>query len=110
MPTSQPRKQPTVTFLRTYRFRATEKDPIIDAVHTLFNDAGVSLQKIHERAGVATATVHNWFDGPTRRPQYATICATLRALGYDFQIVPFRTKINGHAVDASAPRIIHRKR
>lgn len=109
MPTPQSSKKPTVTFLNTYRFRATEKDPIIDAVHTIFNDAGVSITKLHERAGVATTTLYNWFDGPTRRPQYATICACLRALGYDFQIVPFRTKVNGRAIDAAAPRIIHRE-
>jgi len=108
MPSAHPRKS-VVTFLRTYRVLPERKDPIIDAVHTLLDDAGMSVAKLHERSGVAATTYKGWFDGPTRQPQHSRVAATLRALGYEFAIVPFRTKLNGRAINASAPQIIRTK-
>ena len=64
---------------RTYRFK--NKDLEIDRLRTLKKDAKVSDKDIHEASDVATTTLHNWFKGPTRRPQNATIEAVGRALG-----------------------------
>jgi len=98
----------SAAFLRTYHFRKKEKDPVIDAVHTLFDEVGASLKNIHEKAGISRTTVYNWFDGPTCKPQYATLNATLRALGYEFQIVPYRHRINGQSIKATPPKIVRR--
>ena len=49
--------------------------PIIDKVRTLVQDEGLikKLQVVHEISGVATATLDNWFNGTTRKPQHVTI-------------------------------------
>lgn len=70
---------------KSYRFR--NKDPIIDLVRTAIADAGVSYQIIEDRSGVTTQTLRNWFTGPTRKPQFATIQAVLRAIGQELKIV-----------------------
>ncbi len=72
---------------RTYRF--IDKDPVIDKVRTVLQDEGL-LKKpglVHQLSGVATATLNNWFDGETKRPQHATIAAVISSLGYDMQFV-----------------------
>jgi hypothetical protein len=56
---------------KSYIFK--EKDPIIDAMRTAFEDAGGKYSKISERSGVSYSTIRNWFHGPTRRPQFATV-------------------------------------
>jgi hypothetical protein len=58
---------------RSYNF--TTKDPVIDRVRTIVKDEGLSYSEIHIISGVAAATMHNWFEGETRRPQYATVAA-----------------------------------
>ena len=65
---------------RTYRF--IDKDPIIDAVRTVVEDTHLSHHKVHEVSGVAQATLDNWFEGSTRRPQNTTVTAVTSALGY----------------------------
>lgn len=84
---------------QTYLFR--NKDPIIDRVHTLVQDSGVSLAYIENKSGVRAKTIYNWFNGAVRRPQHATIAAVASALGYDMtfskrtgasaEIVPLRS-------------------
>jgi hypothetical protein len=32
-------------------------------------------------SGVSATTLHNWFDGKTRRPQFATVLAAARGIG-----------------------------
>jgi DNA-binding phage protein len=64
----------------SYNF--VDKDPIIDKVRTLVNREGKSYREISEASGVTTSTMYNWFDGKTRRPQYATVMAVVHALGY----------------------------
>ena len=71
---------------KSYSF--TEKDPIIDEVRTVFQDAGVTKQWVEENSGVTAQTLHAWFDGKTRKPQAATINAVLRALGHKLGVVP----------------------
>src|SRR5262245_13850439 len=70
---------------KSYNFK--DKDPIIDKIRTVVQDESASYKYIHETSGVASSTLHNWFDGDTKRPQFATIMAVVRALGYDMQIV-----------------------
>ena len=75
---------------KSYSF--LEKDPIIDEVRTVFQDAGVTKQWVEENSGVTAQTLHHWFDGKTRRPQAATINAVLRALGHKLGVVPLEAK------------------
>jgi hypothetical protein len=69
---------------KSYMFR--EKDPIIDALRTAVSEAQVSgthktYTILSNASGVSTTTLHGWFHGKTRRPQFATTAAVGRALG-----------------------------
>jgi DNA-binding phage protein len=65
---------------KSYNF--VDKDPVIDRMRTILKKEGQSYKEIHENSGVSVTTMYNWFDGKTRRPQYATVMAVVRALGY----------------------------
>ena len=75
---------------KSYSF--VDKDPIIDEVRTVFQDAGVTKQWVEENSGVTAQTLHHWFDGKTRRPQAATVNAVLRALGKKLGVVDLQAK------------------
>jgi DNA-binding phage protein len=86
---SKPKQKRTMVTYRSYSFLT--KDPIIDQVRTIVQDEGETYVKIHEMSGVATTTLYNWFNGETRRPQFASIMAVVRALGYDMQLTRVAT-------------------
>ena len=67
------KKQGALRLYQSYVFR--DKDPIIDSMRTAFEDAGGSYGALHKtgRMNVSYSTVHNWFNGKTRRPQFATV-------------------------------------
>lgn len=71
----------TIGVYRTYNF--LDKDPVIDKIKTLLKDEGVGVGEAHILSNVADTTLRNWFDGPTRKPQHATIMSVVTALGYD---------------------------
>lgn len=75
----------TIQLYKSYSFK--DKDPVIDELRTLVKDSGASYKDIHEESGVSATTLSNWFQGETRRPQYATIMAVARSLGYDYKLV-----------------------
>lgn len=64
---------------RSYQF--VDKDPVIDALRTAVSEAKVKYSTLSAESGVSATTLHNWFHGNTRRPQFATTAATARALG-----------------------------
>ena len=64
---------------RTYRF--VDKDPVIDVLRTAQQDAKVKPAKIAAASGVSTSTIHGWFHGKTRKPQFATVVAVARSIG-----------------------------
>ena len=70
---------------KSYSFK--EKDPIIDKLRTIIQDEKVSYSTIHEESGVSMTTLYNWFNGATLRPQFASVMAVTRSLGYDLQVV-----------------------
>ena len=78
-------KRTAITQYPTYSFR--EKDPIIDQLRTIIADEGLTYAKLHELSGVSETTLYNWFGGPTKRPQHATIMAVARAAGWDYRLV-----------------------
>jgi hypothetical protein len=65
----------------TYRF--LDKDPEIDRMRTAWQDSGMKLTTIARIANMASATPNSWFGGKTKRPQNASICAFMGALGYE---------------------------
>lgn len=75
----------TLNIYKSYSFR--DKDPVIDEMRTIIADEGVSYGDIHDLSGVSATTMYGWFNGATRRPQYATVKAVVRALGYDYRLV-----------------------
>jgi len=65
------------------------KDPVIDELRTLVQDATGdqkisrgTLEEIAENGGPTVACMQGWFRGKTRRPQSCTVEAAGRALGY----------------------------
>lgn len=69
--------------LRLYTsYNFVDKDPVIDKMRTLVKREGLKYSDIQKLSGVTTSTMHNWFEGKTKRPQYATVMAVVHALGY----------------------------
>lgn len=66
---------------RSYNFR--DKDPIIDLVEKIFVDEGVKLSQVERDGGPKAATMKNWFAGKTHKPQFASVNAALRTIGYE---------------------------
>jgi len=99
-------------FLFTYKFnwRKGEQDPVVDRIRTCMEDTGYDTPRVARDSGVSYTTISNWMKGETMRPQYATVCAAIRAMGYDFAVVASSHKVNGHAWDAKAPAVIKRFR
>lgn len=65
---------------RSYVFK--DKDPVIDKMRTLVQDEGIEEAKLATISGVSATTLYNWFEGTTKKPQYATIAAVCGAMGY----------------------------
>jgi transcriptional regulator with XRE-family HTH domain len=74
--------------LRSYSF--VTKDPVIDKLRTLMAREGLSKGKIARISGLTESTISAWFDGDTRRPQYASVQAFTRSLGYTTKFVKAR--------------------
>jgi len=64
---------------KSYLF--VDKDPVIDALRTAVSGAKMKYSAIRNESGVSATTIHNWFHGKTRRPQFATVAAVARVLG-----------------------------
>lgn len=76
---------------KTYLFK--NKDPIIDELRTIIQDTGITYNDISVVSGVTKQTLHNWFHGATKRPQYATVAAVLAAIGYEHRLVKINKKL-----------------
>lgn len=102
-----PVRKPVIAFLRAYHFGPNSKDPIIDRIHTLMEDTGMTPERIEQNGGAKAATVKAWIDGDTRSPMFKTVAATLRAMGIDFgDLVAVRKRLKSEKDiwAASAPR------
>jgi DNA-binding phage protein len=67
--------------LRVYAsYNFIDKDPIVDYARTrVFSNGGPS--RIATESGVSPTTLYGWFNGKTRRPQFATVAAVLLTCG-----------------------------
>jgi transcriptional regulator with XRE-family HTH domain len=77
---------------KSYNFM--DKDPIIDEIRTVYQNAGVNYKWIEANSGVTSQTLSAWFSGKTKKPQAATINAVLRAMGYKLGIVAFGAQVH----------------
>lgn len=80
----------TIAVYKSYSFR--DKDPIIDKLRTILDDEHIDWGDAAELSGVSYSTLVNWFMGATKRPQFATLNAIGRAIGYDLEYVRRRKK------------------
>lgn len=64
----------------------TDKDPIIHEVGALAQDTGTRWKQIEENGGPKVGTLRGWFLKDVKRPQFATVRASLRAMGHDVVI------------------------
>lgn len=82
---------------KSYPITSREKDPLIYDIEGAAFEAGIKSAKDVRRAarveGLCAATPTNWFYGPTRRPQSATMRAFLRSIGYDLVVVKGHRRI-----------------
>lgn len=87
-----------INVYRTYQFK--DKDPVIDRLRDILDESGLTdkHKTLHEISGVSQSTLHNWFKGATKRPQYATIAAVSSSLGYE------TTFVRARQVDVEAER------
>ncbi|PWT75876.1 MAG: hypothetical protein C5B60_04710 [Chloroflexi bacterium] len=81
----------TIRVYKSYNFR--DKDPVIDQLRTAVADSGASYEDIQADSGVTTQTLKAWFHGGTRRPQFCTVQAVARVIGYDLQMVRASPKV-----------------
>jgi hypothetical protein len=87
MASKKTRKKGASAFVRVYKsYHFLDKDPVIDIVRTIVQDSGESYSAVSNMSDVSTTTLYNWFEGKTKRPQYCTVAAVVRALGGDFGI------------------------
>jgi transcriptional regulator with XRE-family HTH domain len=96
--------------LRTYRF--LDKDPVVDELRTLVGDRGLDKQLGHlaELAGVARSTVHNLFNGETKKPQNRTVMGIATSIGYRREWVSTEFDLDTELKAARAWNVKERKR
>ena len=87
---------------KSYNF--VDKDPIIDEIRAIFDEANVTYKWVEDESGVTAHTLANWFGGKTKKPQAATINAVLRALGYKLGVVPHSIPVRFRP-EAEQPKI-----
>ena len=89
---------------KSYTFGGQDHDPVIDQMRTLMQDEGLNGNKIAELSGLSTTTISNWFNRkrtkshkPTMRPQFASVMAFTRSVGYDLRFVKPERRVSAGA-------------
>lgn len=80
----------TINAYKTYSFK--DKDPAIDKLRTKIADSEMSHAEVSKVSGVSAGTLNNWFNGGTRRPQFATLAAVAGALNHEWVLAPKRKR------------------
>lgn len=92
--------------LKSYNF--VDKDPVIDKMRSPVKNSELSYSEISAKSGVAASTLYNWFEGNTKRPQYATVVAVMRVLGYKELFVKKGVKIEARTTKNEARAVAAR--
>jgi len=72
-------------FYLSYDFR--DHDPILDEVDTLIQKTGTTSAYIERKSGVTASTLRKWRTRRTKRPQFSTVKAVVKAVGGELSIV-----------------------
>lgn len=96
----------TISTYRSYNF--VDKDPIIDRVRTMMRQAGLSLAEVERKSGVKESTLDSWFNGKTRKPQFATISAVISACGFELVPQEIARHAPAHATAGAPAKHMHR--
>lgn len=75
---------------KSYQFQ--DHDPILDQIATVIVDSELTYSEISARSGVSMTTLNNWRQRYTKRPQFASVAAVVRACGAKI-IVTYQGKI-----------------
>ena len=73
---------------RTRVYNVIEYDPEIDRFQQLWQQEKLYREAdLAMLAGISGSTVHNMFNGKTRRPQHATFAKMAGAMGFSYSLV-----------------------
>lgn len=74
-----------LSLYHTYTF--TGQDPAIRTIRSIKKQKHLSVKEIAEESGVSPNTIARWLSGSTNRPQFCTVQAVVRSMGYDYKLV-----------------------
>ncbi len=81
------KKTKTARVLKPYgTYKFSGQDPAVGKVLGEIDEHGEKMSDVSHVSGVALSTMANWRKRKTRRPQFATLNAALRAVGRQFVI------------------------
>jgi|SRR5215472_3201170 len=63
-----------------------DHDPVLDQIDTIIADSGMKLSGVAAISHVSPTTLHNWSLRKTKRPQFASVAAVVRAIGGEILI------------------------
>ena len=99
-----------ITGYKSYNF-VNDKDPVIDEMRTLLQDAGMSYSDVEEAGGPKRGTLYNWFHKNVRRPQHGSIKATVLTVpGCDYGIKYPRGGVKKRAVKKNRDKLPRARR
>lgn len=82
---------------KSYTF-TEDHDPVLDQIDRLRELNGFPTnKKIAERSGLALGTLSNWSSRKTRRPQFASVVAAVRAIGGNIVVIYKGKRIYGRS-------------
>lgn len=105
-----------INVLKTYQF--VDKDPIIDKTRTRIQDyaakRGVTFEsavkELSETCGLTKSAYKGWFEGATRKPQFASLAANARAMGLELDYTdPYGALNNVVSISQARGRLTRRK-
>jgi len=74
----------TLKKYKSYSF--TSQDPVIKEIKWIMGTENLTVANMTASSGVSDNTIRNWLKGKTKRPQHATVMATIRGAGYDMTV------------------------
>lgn len=77
----------TIKMYKTYKFKG--QDPVLKDFRAFMTEEKFNPKKISTKSNVSKTTIANWLNGKTKRPQFTTLEAASRAMGYTYK----RTKM-----------------
>lgn len=70
-------------FIRYSAYTFQDHDPVLDVIDTMRKESGLSFEEVQAKGGATAGTLRNWRKRKVKRPQFTTVAASARAMGYD---------------------------